>query len=365
MEPPPGYEHPQYLHNKYVLQVNKSLYGLKQAGNLYANDQKKKLLNLDFTVLEADECVFISADKRITVATYVDNGLVSAHTQEEINWLIAELSQHYTIRNLDIPTEFLGLDISRPQPRGPITVSQATYARKLIAKFNMENYNPVKSPCDNCASHLHIRMETEPSADAILYRSMTSSIMHFAVWTRPDIAWITNKLCQFNSDPSDIHMSAVKHLLRNIKGTMDYAFTYSPSETNSLYGLFTDYDNNLGFTPLYSYSDTSGASDSDDRCSTSGYIFFYYNALISWSSRKQSFAVALSTMESEYIALTETAKEAKFLHQLLDSINIPQLEPTLLLTDSDAALKHVKNNVNHPTSGKLKSLKSLNSVEFG
>ena len=55
-------------------------------------------------------------------------------------------------------------------------------------------------------------------------------------------------------------------------------------------------------------------------------------------------------MESEYIALTETAKEAKFLRQLLDSINIPQHEPTLLLTDSDAALKHVKNNVNHPRS---------------
>ena len=181
MEQPPGYEHPQYPRDKYVLQVNKSLYGLKQAGNLYANDQKKKLLDLGFTVSEADECVFISADKRITVATYVDDGLVSAHTQEEIDWLIAELSQHYTIRNLGVPTKFLGLDISRPEPRGPITVSQATYARKLIAKFNMENYNPVKSPCDNRASHLHIRTETEPSADAILYRSMTSSIMHLAV----------------------------------------------------------------------------------------------------------------------------------------------------------------------------------------
>ena len=55
-------------------------------------------------------------------------------------------------------------------------------------------------------------------------------------------------------------------------------------------------------------------------------------------------------MESEYLALTEAAKEAMFLRQLLSSINVPQEQPTLILTDSDAALKHVKNNVNHPRS---------------
>jgi hypothetical protein len=176
---------------------------------------------------------------------------------------------------------------------------------------------------------------------------MTSSVMHLGIWTRPDICWIANKLCQFNRDPSDLHMAAAKHLLRYIQGTLDYAFTYSPSEHNSLYGLFTDFED-FSFTPLHGYADSSGASDPDDRRSTSGIVFFYYGGVIVWESNKQTYAVALSSMEGEYLALTEAAKIALFLRNLLASINIPQEQPTLILTDSDAALKHVKNNVNHP-----------------
>ena len=351
IEQPEGFEQSKFPRQQFVLKVNKGLYGLKQAGSLYANDQKNKLIALGFTPSEADECVYISADKRIIVATYVDDGLVCADTQGEIDWVISELSKFYSLRNLGTPTKFLGMDISRPadDPRGPVTVSQSTYARKLLAKFDMEKCNPVKAPCDQKAAYLHLRTELEEPADTALYRSMTSSIMHLAIWTRPDIAWITNKLCQFNSDPSILHMAAVRHLLRYIQGTLDHAFTYSPSVDNSLHGLFTDY-NDFDYTPLHGYSDASGASDPDDRCSTSGYIFFYYGAPIVWGSRKQTYAVALSSMEGEYLALTEAAKEAMFLRNLLSSLDLQQEHPTLILTDSEAALKHVKNNVNHPRS---------------
>jgi transposase InsO family protein len=351
IEQPPSFNDPNYPRDQYVLKALKGLYGLRQAGYLFSNDTKQKMLDLGFTPSDADECVYISADSGIIVATYVDDGLVCAQTQQEIDWVLSELSKFYTIRNLGPPTKFLGLDIVRPHPRGPITISQSTYARKLLAKFNMDKCNPAKAPCDSKASHLHLRTNSESSADGSFYRSITSSIMHLAIWTRPDIAWITNKLCQFNHDPSELHMAAVKHLMRYIQGTLDYSFTYSPSQSNSLYGLFVDYNNSeLDITPLHGYSDASNASDPDDRCSTSGYIFFYNNGPVSWASRKQSYAVALSTMESEYLALTETAKEAKFLRRLLLSMNVPQDAPTLILTDSDSALKHVKNNVNHPRS---------------
>src|SRR5579859_1747535 len=68
---------------------------------------------------------------------------------------------------------------------------------------------------------------------------------------------------------------------------------------------------------------------------------------IVWASCKQSYAVALSNMEGEYLAMTKAAKEAMFLHNLLASLNVPQGQLTRILTDSEATLKHVKNNVNH------------------
>jgi hypothetical protein len=54
-------------------------------------------------------------------------------------------------------------------------------------------------------------------------------------------------------------------------------------------------------------------------------------------------------MESEYLALTDAAKEAVFLRRLLTSLNFKiEGQPLLIKSDSDSALKHVKNNINHP-----------------
>ena len=86
----------------------------------------------------------------------------------------------------------------------------------------------------------------------------------------------------------------------------------------------------------------------------------YNGGSISHSSKKQP-VVALSSMESEYIALSETTREAMFLQQLLEDINIPSLdlpndripvnskkkEAIEVLTDSQAAHDHIVKNLSH------------------
>ena len=160
--------------------------------------------------------------------------------------------------------------------------------------------------------------------------------MHLSTYTRPDITYAVHKLCQYNTNPSIHHMCAVKHLLRYLKGTSHYSFTYR-------------HYSNKRPSFVYGYSDASGASDLDDRKSTSGYVFIYNGAPISWTSRKQR-PVALSTMESEYIALAEAAKEAAFLRKLIITFGNDPAPRIHIRTDSDSALKYVKNNVNHPWS---------------
>eukprot|EP00965_Chrysotila_dentata_P205086 6182735-Pleurochrysis_carterae.AAC.1 len=64
----------------------------------------------------------------------------------------------------------------------------------------------------------------------------------------------------------------------------------------------------------YARSDNAslaGFSDSDwaARHSTSGHVFMYGQAAITWSSKKQP-SVALSSCEAEIIAASEAAKEA-------------------------------------------------------
>jgi hypothetical protein len=108
-----------------------------------------------------------------------------------------------------------------------------------------------------------------------------------------------------------------RHILRYLKGTKDLSITY--------YG--DGHDEISPHLSLSNDNDAPGFSDAslanclqDTRKFQTGYIFFINNGAVSWGSKRQTI-VATSTMESEYIALSETAKEALFLSQLLAQIN--------------------------------------------
>ena len=117
-----------------------------------------------------------------------------------------------------------------------------------------------------------------------------------------------------------------------LQGTLDLGIHYSA-------------DKNYVPRPI-GYCDASFSSDRDDSKSHSGMAFFYGNGIVSHSSNKQS-CVALSTMEAEYVAATEAAKESIFINNVLGAIGNCTDDPVPLYTDSKAAYDHVKNNVNH------------------
>ena len=51
-----------------------------------------------------------------------------------------------------------------------------------------------------------------------------------------------------------------------------------------------------------------------DSKSTSGYVFTFSGAAVSWKSSKQ-MVIAISTMEYEFIALDKCGEEAEWLRQ--------------------------------------------------
>jgi hypothetical protein len=328
-------EQPPYLEVRnrrdWVYLLNKALYGLKQSPLLWSNDLKDALIEIGFEQSIADESIFVY-DKNgfyIIIAVYVDDILALAKTHDEIQFVYKSLSQKFKLRNLGPVKKFLGLDIYRPTPTGPVYLSQSTYARKMLHKFDMAKCNPVKTPCESSVQ-LHKRTPDEESANGELYRQMIGSLMFLAQYARPDISYAVSALSQFNKDPSIHHFRAVKHLLRYIQATKDLSIVFNGNFSNSLIG----------------YSDASYANNPDDRKSTSGILFFIANGIISFQSSKQS-VIAMSTMESEYMALSEAAKEAIFLLKLLRSLKFDANQPVLIKTDSESALDHVKNNVKH------------------
>ena len=69
------------------------------------------------------------------------------------------------------------------------------------------------------------------------------------------------------------------------------------------------------------YVDADYARDLDDRRSTIGYMFTLGRGPIFWKSMVQSL-IALSTIESEYMAVAKAAKEALWLAGLVKELSI-------------------------------------------
>ena len=69
------------------------------------------------------------------------------------------------------------------------------------------------------------------------------------------------------------------------------------------------------------YTDSDFQSDRDNSKSTSGYVFTLGGGAISWRSVKQK-CVSDSTMEAEYVAASEAAKEAVWLRNFLMDLDV-------------------------------------------
>jgi len=94
------------------------------------------------------------------------------------------------------------------------------------------------------------------------YHEAVGSLVYAMTCTRPDISWVVSRLSQFLSSPLQEHWTAVKHVLRYLKGTLHYELSYRKCDD--------------GLT-LVGYSDADWASSTDDRRSTSGYCFSLNN----------------------------------------------------------------------------------------
>jgi hypothetical protein len=78
------------------------------------------------------------------------------------------------------------------------------------------------------------------TVDATMYRQMIGSLMYLTN-TRPDICFAVNTLSQYMVEPRGVHLIATKHVMRYLKGTIDYGLRYVSDREISLQG-YTDSD---------------------------------------------------------------------------------------------------------------------------
>ncbi|KAK2361452.1 secreted RxLR effector protein [Trifolium repens] len=202
-------------------------------------------------------------------------------------------------------------------------------------KLNPDVYNTCSMVQVERSRNVLITFSCCASVDSTMFRQMVGSLRYLCN-SRPDICYSVSVISKFMHDPRKPHLVAAKRIFRYIKGTMDF-------------GLFFPVGTNSDGSVLIGYSDSDWCGDITDRKSTSGYIFKFNGAAISWCTKKQE-VTALSSCEAEYIAGTFAACQTLWLDSVMRELKCEAVKPLTLMIDNKSAISLTKNPISHGRS---------------
>nr|GEX48904.1 retrotransposon protein, putative, Ty1-copia subclass [Tanacetum cinerariifolium] len=324
MKQPSGFIDPQ--RPNHVCLLHKSLYGLKQAPRAWFVHLSKALFDLGFKGFKTNPSLFIYSrgDTLLYIMIYVDDNIVTCNNKGTIDNIFCQLEFAFSLKDLRPLNNFFGIKIVSHV--SDTLLSQKKYILELLQSDGLSNCNLVSSPLVTSSS-LSLDDNTAFS-NPVKYRQVVGSLQYVTL-SRPDIAFVVNKVCQYMHAPTENHWSTVKRILQYLHGTVEHGMLICRSSCSTLQA-FTDmlWKGNPD-TSLEAFSDADSAGDSDDRPSTGGFAIYLGSNLISWTARKQR-TISRSSTKAEYKALDDTVAEFTWLQALLNELGIHSFSTPIL-----------------------------------
>ncbi|GKA75791.1 ribonuclease H-like domain-containing protein [Tanacetum coccineum] len=131
---------------------------------------------------------------------YVDDIVLMDSSESLLQQIIRSLHKEFAMTDLGPLNYFLGISVTRDSSR--LFLSQKKYAIEILNRAHMANFN--------------------------------LSSLQYLTFTRPDISHAVRQVCLYMHDPRDPHFSALKRILRYVRGTLDYGLQLFLSSTTDL-----------------------------------------------------------------------------------------------------------------------------------
>uniref|UniRef100_A0A5S6QN45 Reverse transcriptase Ty1/copia-type domain-containing protein n=1 Tax=Trichuris muris TaxID=70415 RepID=A0A5S6QN45_TRIMR len=326
MQQPTGFVLPGTEH--LCCKLTKSIYGLKQGGRCWNQHLDQCLEKSGFSRNAIDPCVYELKleEGRAIICVHVDDILVMSQNEEVKEKVKQLLNAHFECKFLGQVSHLLGVKFSH-SVNGSVTLSQEVYIERLLRRFRMEDATCVATPMEVKANFQDDT--TCEDFKNLPFRELIGGLLYLSQRTRPDIAFSVGKLSQHCANYTRKHWNGAKRILRYFKATKKAGITYQRR-----------------IVPLTAFADADWASSNEDRKSVTGYVIFLCGAPIAWRSNKQT-CIALSTMEAEYVALCDCARQLTWIKEFIEQLGIRQVAsmPIPIMCDSQAATAHASNYV--------------------
>jgi len=237
MQVSPGLSVPN---SQMVCQLQRSLYGLKQASRQWFTKLSGLLTSHGFKQSHSDHSLFLRFTVSITtiLLVYVDDIILTGNSNSEIQDVIMLLDQAFKIKDLGNLKYFLGLEVARSS--SGIHLCQRKYALDILSDSGMLGCRPNATPMDY-STKLQAATGTSLSTEASSsYQRLVGRLIYLTN-TRPDITYTVQQLSQYMSSPTSAHLQAAYRVLRYLKGTPGSGIFLSATGTPQL-RAFSDSD---------------------------------------------------------------------------------------------------------------------------
>ena len=120
---------------------------------------------------------------------------------------------------------FLGMEVW--QNAAGIFLGQGKYAIDILKRFGIIDCKALTTPM---TSNLNLLSDaSSETVDATMYCQMIGSLMYL-MNIRLDIYFVVNTLSQYLIDLRHVHLTTAKHILRYLKGMVDYGLKYKADQ---------------------------------------------------------------------------------------------------------------------------------------
>ncbi|KAG7666113.1 uncharacterized protein J8A68_000369 [[Candida] subhashii] len=351
VKPPPGYE----IESGKCWRLNKSVYGLKQAGYEWFITFRKIFLKLGFESIV--ETLFLKrhGSELIIIAIYVDDVFIICSKNELFEDFKTKLKSEVDFKDLGEISEYLGIKYEKTSDG--YSISQKKFLSDIVMKYcseddknyrisNSKKYLKSTPMVQDNYKHADSKDNEEEffvrnvngdyldEASKKEYQSVVGSLLWAANNTRPDLSYAVNHLGRKASKPTVNDFEKLMYCLRYVKCTLDIKIDYKRQSRKPV-GTFS----------IDTFSDASYAPDLE-RYSISGRVIYLNNYLISWATKRQK-TITTSTYASEIVALKSTVEESLKLKGIMENMNF-KIDEIIAREDNMGVVKYCRNqNFNH------------------
>ncbi|CAI7763575.1 unnamed protein product [Closterium sp. NIES-53] len=305
-----------------VCQLEKSLYGIKQAPRLWQQHLHARLIRIGFLQLPHDQGMYrLTKDTDyILLIVYVDHLLYIGSTDAITTWFEGELQRDLTLTVTTTVTQYLGLNIQDGD--NAIYLSAEKYTDTIAKRFGLTP-TIISTPYRYTDGNRKASTLLKPTGIRDYQRKL-GYLLFAAITCRQDLSYSASQLATYLKKPEAEHMLELDRALHYLVCTPTIGLTYHKTGTT--------------IPKIIGYVDADHARDSDNRRSQTGYVYRLEPiGPISWQSNKQEL-ITLSSAEAEYIALCSATKEGLYLRELLEEAKLAQLPSFSLFCDNQSAI---------------------------